>query len=699
MMRRASTSSLVIAFLATPTALGSTSLFGSAVPRLCAARPPSPSHPHRRAMATISPPPATDAAPTTAEPRVPSALGHEMEFTPVTGMRRLARGWRLLRQIRGRLERGTILTLRIGGEVPDAEPQRTLFDMATAKSKGTSLEAITDGLRLAAHDPRIGGVLIVIDPLSCGWARVLEIRRHLQYFAAAGKQVTVFMEQGGPKEFFLGMGFDLYVPPLGNLNLMGFTVSATFVRGVLDKVGVAPEVERIGKYKSAGDQLARTEMSDAQREMLQSILTEIDDVWVTSVSEACGVPESVVREIVERAPMRMEEYMNAGLVKGLKYLSEVRDTLTLAQQRKNENEKEDDVLERGLKTVQLRNYRRRTKEKMLGLAGPAGKKIALIRANGAITSGKSGSSPVSGQSLGSDSLVPLIRKAAEDKKIAAVVIRCDSPGGSALASDIIYEEVRRLGKKKPVVASMGDVSASGGYYLSMAAGDVVAESLTLTGSVGVVLAKLTLGNLYEKVGYSKQRLAIGKYASLFADERSFTEDEAEYWREYASVAYKSFVDKAAKSRGKSFEEMDEVAQGRVWTGRQALERGMIDHVGGLRKAIEVAKEKAGIEGDFVTVKTITEPQGLAKILGLEGNDEVAVPKTFGIDAPLVISEVGPLLDGPSPVVTFLAGAAAAAPEFSAWTDGAASGTMVGNVFGSVLIAAVKSFFGLDDEER
>ena len=622
-----------------------------------------------------------------------------MNFVPVSGLRRLARSWRLLRQVRGRLDRGTILTVRIGGEVPDAEPPRNLFDMATAKSKGISLEAITDGIRLAAHDPRIGGLLVVVDPLSCGWARVLEIRRHLQYFASSGKTVTVFMEQGGPKEFFLGMGFDFYVPPLGNLTLTGFTVSATFVRGVLDKVGVAPEVERIGKYKSAGDQLARTEMSDAQREMLQSILTEIDEVWVTSVSEACGVSESVVRDIVERAPMRMEEYVNAGLVKGLKYLSEVRDSLTLVQQRKSENEKEADVLKRGLKTVQLRNYRRRTKEKMLGLSGPKGKKIALIRANGGITSGKSGSSPVSGQSLGSDSLIPLLRRAADDKKIAAVVIRCDSPGGSALASDIMYEEIRRLGEKKPVVASMGDVSASGGYYLSMATGSIVAESLTLTGSVGIVLAKLTLGNLYEKVGYSKQRLAIGKYASLFADERSFTEEEAQYWRDYAAVGYKSFVDKAAKSRGKTFEEMDEVAQGRVWTGRQALEQGLVDHVGGLRKAIEVAKEKAGIEGDYVTVKTISEPQGLAKILGLEGNDEVAVPRTFGLDAPLLISEVGPLLDGPSPVITFLAGAAASAPEFSALTGGSVNGNMVGNIFGSVLIAAVKSFFGLNDEER
>lgn len=383
--------------------------------------------------------------------RTPSALAHEMRFEDVRGLRRVARAWRLLKQVRGRVARDSLLFARIGGELPDAEPTRSLLEMATAQGvRPTSLEGITEALRLAAHDPRIAGVLLVLEPLTCGWARVLEVRRHLHYAAEAGKQITIFMEQGGPKEFFLAMGFELFVPPLGDLSLRGFTVSASFLRGALDKIGVAPQVERIGAYKSAGDQLNRTEMSKEQREMLQSILGEIDSVWVKSVAEACGLSEEDVRSFVERAPCDMQEFVDAKLVTGLKYLSEVRDMLILRQQRRNESEKEEDVLKRELKTVSLRNYRKHTNERILAIRGPAQKRIALVRANGAITSGRSGSSAISGQTLGSDSLVKLLRKAGEDKRIAAVVIRCDSPGGSALASDIVYREVQRLRQKKPV---------------------------------------------------------------------------------------------------------------------------------------------------------------------------------------------------------------------------------------------------------
>lgn len=616
--------------------------------------------------------------------RAPRALGHEMKYRAVGGLRRWARGWRLLRQVRGRLSKGTILVAKIGGSMPDAEPARTLFSVMGRQS-GTSLEALTSALRLAAHDPRIGGVFVVVEALSCGWAKLLEIRRHLHYVQDAGKQVTVFAESGEAKEFFVGMGFEFYMAPLGTLGLRGFAVSATFVRGVLDKIGVSPQVERIGNYKSAGDQLSRTEMSVEQREMLESLLGEIESTWTEAVSDACGVTEAAVREIVERAPWDIGEYVEAGLLTGTKYLSEVREMLILRQQRKSESEKEEDVLNRGLKTVSLKTYRRRTREKMLGIGGPSAKRIGLIRANGAITSGSSGRSPVMGETLGSDSLVKLLRKAGEDKRIVAVVIRCDSPGGSALASDIVYREVRRLREKKPVIASMGDVSASGGYYISMGASDVVAENLTLTGSVGVVLAKLALGQLYDKIGYQKETLSIGKYAQLLADERSFTEEEAQYWRGFAEMSYKSFVTKAAEARGKSYEEMHEVAQGRVWTGRQAKDRGLVDHIGGLAKAVEVAKSRADMtDTPFVRVQSISEPYGLAKLLGLETTDIRALD-AYGVNAPLAIAEFGATLDGTSPLVRFLAAAVAHMPGIAGITRTDEGGE---NVFGRLMDAFV-----------
>lgn len=242
---------------------------------------------------------------------------------------------------------------------------------------------------------------------------------------------------------------------------------------------------------------------------------------------------------------------------------------------------------------------------------------------------------------------------------------------------------------------MGDVSASGGYYISMGAADIVAENLTLTGSVGVVAAKFALGELYEKVGFQKETLSIGKYAELLGDERPFTADEAAYFKKFAELSYKSFVTKAAEARGKTYEEMNEVAQGRVWTGRQALERGMIDHIGGISKAIEVAKDKANISDEqFVRIERIAESSLFARILGIDGN-EVRSAQSFGVNAPLAIAEIGPLLSGPSPLVRFLAAATASMPVIAALTGAEQGGK---NVFGQMFETLLKNGLGLNADD-
>lgn len=467
------------------------------------------------------------------------------------------------------------------------------------------------------------------------------------------------METGGPKEFFLGMGFALYVPPEGGLGLRGFAVSGAFVGGVLEKIGVAPQVERIGKYKSAGDQLSRRDMAPAQREVINSLLGETHKTWTRSVCEATGISESALADFVDRSPWDMDEYVKAGLISGICYESDIEDELKVRFSKSPFGD-EQDIVKRPLKSVDVLRYTRRTTEKLVGIGGK--KRIAVIRAVGAITSGKNGSSPATGNTLGSESLVELIRKVRDDKRYVACLLRCDSPGGSALASDIMWNELRKLASVKPVLASQSDVAASGGYYLSMAC-EIIAEPLTITGSVGVVAAKPSLGELYKKIGFTKENISMGsRYAELLVDDRPFTEDEAEYFRGFAFESYKNFVTKAAQSRGKTYDEMHEVAQGRVWTGLQARERGLVDYLGGIGRAVEILKEKANINPEeYVRLEVVRNPVSLAARLGLRNTSTELTQSNMmaSLGEPLALAEVDGSMTGVSPLTRFLVDAALA----------------------------------------
>ncbi|CDF33259.1 unnamed protein product [Chondrus crispus] len=574
----------------------------------------------------------------------------------------------MLRQVRGRVSKGTVLTARIGGAMSESDAPSGLPFSGPPE---LTLPVLLNALRVGAHDPRIAHLHLRIDALACGWAKVFEMRRHLDYFRASGKGITVFMETGGPKEFFLGMGFALYVAPEGGLGLRGFAASGSYVGGVLEKIGVAPQVERIGKYKSAGDQLARRDMAPAQREVINSLLGETHNTWTKSVCEAIGISESELAAFVDRSPWEMNEYVEAGLITGICYESDVEDQLKI-RFGKGPFKKEEEVVKQPLNSVDVRRYVRRNTEKMVGIGG--GKKIAVIRAVGAITSGKNGSSPVTGNTLGSESLVELIRKVRDDKRYVACLLRCDSPGGSALASDIMWSELKKLAAVKPVLASQSDVAASGGYYISMAC-EIIAEPLTITGSVGVVTVKPSLGELYRKIGYTKENISVGsKYAELLVDDRPFTEEESEYYRDGAMQAYKKFVNKAAQSRGKTYEEMHAVAQGRVWTGLQAKQQGLVDYLGGIGRGVEILKEKAKLGADeYVRLDVVRNPVSLAARLGLKSASTQARHEASvmaSLRQPLALAEVDASLGGLSPLTRFVVDATLAplSQNFGFWTN-------------------------------
>eukprot|EP00899_Mesostigma_viride_P014295 jgi/Mesvir1/22867/Mv25883-RA.1 len=358
----------------------------------------------------------------------------------------------------------SVLKLELGGELGDKLPA----PFSGSAGASSSLPQVCQNLIKAAHDPRIEGVYIKLTPLACGWAKIEELVRHLRYFNTSGKFSICYLEVGGEKEYVVGRACkELYAPPSAYLTLKGLSVTGSFLGGVLEKLGVQPQVKRIGKYKSAGDQLSRKAMSEANREMLAAILGDVFAGFVDKAATLSGKSPENVRALVEEGVFEMQRYMDEGWVDGLKYDDEIMEDL-----KARTGGKEDQV--RG---VLARRYNR-VPMRALGLAGPDA--IAVLRATGSISRGKG-----PGDGIKSESFIAALRAVKENKKVKAVVLRIDSGGGDALASDLMWREIRQLAKEKPVVASMADVCASGGYYMAMACQKVVAEPLTLTGVLPV----------------------------------------------------------------------------------------------------------------------------------------------------------------------------------------------------------------------
>lgn len=472
-----------------------------------------------------------------------------------------------------RVKKGSVLAMKLSGPIGEQLS-------GSPFARGLTLPQVCDNLRKAALDPRVSALVLKLEPLACGWAKVEEIRRHVEFFRKSGKPCIAYMVTGGEKEYYLAAACsELYTPPGAYVSIRGLAVTGSFLGGVLEKAGVQPQIQRIGKYKSAGDQLARKEMSEPVREMLTAILDDIFGLWKSGVASAVGKGEGDVDTLLDEGVIQMEQLQGGGWITGILYEDQVEDLLK-AKIGANPKKK--------LRAVNYRKYSR-VNAKTFGLTG-AGDRIAVIRAVGAISRGGS----TTGGGVSSERIIELVRQVKDNKKFKALVLRIDSPGGDALASDLMWHEIRLLAKEKPVIASMSDVAASGGYYMAMGATAVVSEALTLTGSIGVVTGKFNLRDLYQRVGFTKEFLSRGKYAELDADNRPFNPEEEKYFAKGAQIAYKSFRDKAALSRGLPVEEMEKFAQGRVWTGAAALPRKLVDAIGGLSRAVAIAKQKAGI---------------------------------------------------------------------------------------------------------
>jgi len=539
---------------------------------------------------------------------------------------------------------GSVLVLDIAGSLPQQPVPES--PLAGLQAQPLSMLEIDSALTKAAVDDNIARLLVRPGPLAAGPAKLQELRGMLlRYKETAGKPVTCWMEAGGNAEYQLATACDeIFLAPEGLLFVNGFNLSVTFYKGTLDKLGVEADFARAGKYKSAVEPMTSEEMSPAYREMLNEMADSLFDEFVANIAEGRGLDEATVRALIDDPPLTASAAVRAGLADGLMYRDQLlrhlageevelteATTPTLAGLLWDDPE-EEDLLLRGetaadplvdgaeapapeppaelapaddddsgavelaastdepeVELIGLGEYGQ-VKPSSLGLSGDD--EVAIVFCEGQITSGKS----QPGRSMGSDTIAAAVRAARKDDDIKAIVLRIDSPGGSGLASDIIWREVELAKRTKPVVVSMSTYAASGGYYIAMGADAIVAEPGTLTGSIGVFGGKYNLSGLFDKVGLNVETVKRGEYADLFAASKPLGDAGRSKLQEYIDGFYEVFIEKVAQGRGTTPMAIHEIAQGRVWTGEQGLKVGLVDELGGFRTALALAKEKAGIDG-------------------------------------------------------------------------------------------------------
>jgi protease-4 len=439
----------------------------------------------------------------------------------------------------------------------------------------------------AADDPHVEAVLLRIDGVDMGWAKAEELRVKLAEIQERGTPVIAYIESGGDLEYMLASAAGvIYMAPNTELDLDGLASYETFFKGSLDKLGVKADFEHIGEYKSAGEPFTRTSMSDAAREASESLLDETWGDLVAAIGESRDMDSAAVAALIDRGPFNSKQARAAGLVDSLLYPDELEDLLPGGA---------------GGTQVLLEDYLDVIHAELPVTVGP---RVAVVHASGTIVSGESGTDPVWGRTVGADTFLDALDEAREEPGVRAIVVRIDSPGGEVYASHLMWRGVREAARELPVVASFSDLAASGGYYVAMGADTVLADRATLTGSIGVIGGKFDMSGLYSKVGIGVEVQSRGANAQFQSSLRGFTPAERERYRSDMFEEYQTFVGIVADNRAASVDSIDGVARGRVWTGGQAEERGLVDRIGGLEQAVAVARAMAGIDPeDEVRVET------------------------------------------------------------------------------------------------
>ncbi len=490
---------------------------------------------------------------------------------------------------------GSTLELEIGGiYVEGAQPPLAARLLGDAPQ---SMASLLSSLAIAERHDGVDTVVLRVRALGVGWGKAQEIRDAIARLGERGKRTIAYLElegMSGNLEYFVASAAqELYIGPGSHAGLIGLAGEYLFYGGLLDKIGVEVEVERVGRYKTAADTIAGTEMSDAHREMADALLDSIDAQFVAGIAEGRSLSEADVRKAIDEAPSSPEALLALGLVDGVESYE-----ATVARAGEGPRVPPEDW--------------RSVEPASVGFDPVA--RVAVVYASGNIMTGPGGTTPTGGSVAGSDTLVKALEDAAKDDEIDAIVLRVDSPGGSVLASEQIWDAVRRARESgKPVVASFSDVAASGGYYISAGADAVLASPGTITGSIGVFVLRPVLADLYEDLDIGVAALTRGAHADFQLSSRPLSPASRALLKREVDGIYELFVKRVSDGRPLDAPGVDLVARGRVWTGADAAERGLVDRLGGLRAAADVVKEKLGLAPDAdVALVPFPPPRPLAE---------------------------------------------------------------------------------------
>ena len=514
----------------------------------------------------------------------------------------------------------------------------------------TRLADVLDGLRRAREDKRVKALIAKAGGQHIGLATVQELREAIGQFRAAGKPAYVWAESFGEFSrgnlpYYLATAFDqIYLQPSGSLGLTGILIEQVFIRSALDKIGVSFEAAQRQEYKTAVHPLTERGFTGPAREATEHLAGSIADQLTAAIAERRGKTPADARALLDRGPFLPHEALAEALVDTVGYRDEV-----YAAVRKEAGA--DAILQYVGRYQRARTLAQRARK----LPNPRERYVAVIYATGPIRQGRSGRGPMSGPAIGSDTVAGALRAAAADERARAILLRVNSPGGSSTASDTIWREVvRARAAGTPVVVSMGDVAASGGYYIAMAADEIIAQPGTITGSIGVVTGKPVIEHLLDRAGITTDAVSEGAHGRMFAPIHPFSEEEWAIVNAWLDHIYADFTGKVAAGRGMSGEQVQEVARGRVWTGADAVNNGLADSLGGLAAAAAAARRRGGLPADAplrlfprVTPLDQLRPRessedhaaGAAAALGLPGAP--ALPALAAALAPGLLAGLGP----------------------------------------------------------
>ncbi len=498
-------------------------------------------------------------------------------------------------------------------EGPPSDPLSAVLSM-----RKTRLADVLSGLKRAAKDPRVKALIVKIGGNPIGLAMVQELRQAVVGFRASGKLTVAFGETfgefgGGTVPYYLASAFErVYLQPSGDIGLTGVALEQRFVKGALTKLGVDYEMAQRHEYKTAANTFTQDHMTEPHRESMARITESVTEQLVAGIAEGRRLEAAKVRELIDRGPFIGREALEAGLVDGLAYRDEVYDEV-------KQSTGGDTHL------LYVSRYQRGANARKL--PQPTADGIALVHGTGQIRTGRSGRSPLGGGgAMGSDTISAALRAARRDEHVKAVVFRVDSPGGSYVASDTVWREVVLTRKVKPVIVSMGDLAASGGYFVAMAADVIFAQPGTLTGSIGVFGGKPVLAQLLERIGVNTELVAEGANAGMFSTSRAFSPEQWERVNAWLDRIYDDFVGKVAQGRDLTRDRAHELARGRVWTGADAHARGLVDELGGLEDAIALARKRARLSDD-APVRTFPRINPLERLRGADSSDDRAAALT------------------------------------------------------------------------